>query len=469
MWVRIIGEAETGDPIGARVTGTLQDITERKQAEETLRVLARTDPLTGLLNRDAVLFELDARLQDRAQSGVAVLYIDLDRFKVVNDVLGHAAGDAVIASAAQRIQRAVGTEGLIARFGGDEFLVVCITSDDEGRPERLAAQILDVFGDSFRMGGEEFTITASIGIACAPDHGERSQLLIQNADVAMYDSKRRVRNGWQAFSPTLALQQQQRLQLETHLRRAVDNHEFSLVYQPQVDLRSGSIVGAEALIRWKNPALGEMRPDHFIGHAETTGDIVRIGRWVLREACQQMRRWREQGVAIPRIAVNVSFRQFLAEDLADTVAAALAAANLPGESLELEFTERVLIEDAPDTFATFAALRQLGVILSIDDFGEGYSALNYLRRLPIHGLKLSQQFLQGVPDNASDVAICQAVIGIAQNLGLDLVAEGVENEAQRQFLLRVGVTIGQGFLFAPGLMPDELALRLTHAASTAHA
>jgi EAL domain-containing protein (putative c-di-GMP-specific phosphodiesterase class I) len=287
--------------------------------------------------------------------------------------------------------------------------------------------------------------------------------------VAMYDSKRRTRNGFQDFSAALAEQQLQRLQMETHLRRAVDNREFKLVYQPQIELGTGRTVGAEALIRWRNDTLGEMRPDHFIGHAETTGDIVRIGRWVLREACQQMRRWREQGLAIPRIAVNVSFRQFLAEDLADTVAAALTAANLPGEALELEFTERVLIEDAPDTFATFAALRQLGVILSIDDFGEGYSALNYLRRLPIHGLKLSQQFLQGVPDNTSDVAICQAVIGIAQNLGLDLVAEGVENEAQRQFLLRVGVTIGQGFLFAPGLTPDEFALRLNHADHTAHA
>ena len=469
LWVRIIGEAEAGDPIGARVTGTLEDITARKQAVETLRVQARTDPLTGLLNRDAVLLELETRLQDRAQAGVAVLYIDLDRFKVVNDVLGHGAGDAVIANAAQRIQGAVGTEGLIARFGGDEFLVVCTTTDDHTRPERLAAAILDVFGDAFRMGGEEFTITASIGIACAPEHGDRSQLLIQNADVAMYDSKRRIRNGWQSFSPQLALQQQQRLQLETHLRRAVDNREFHLVYQPQVDLASGRMVAGEALIRWNNHALGEMRPDHFIGHAETTGDIVRIGRWVLREACQQMRRWREQGVMVPRIAVNVSFRQFLAEDLAETVAAALAAADLPGEALELEFTERVLIEDAPDTFATFAALRQLGVMLSIDDFGEGYSALNYLRRLPIHGLKLSYQFLQGVPDNSSDVALCQAVAGIAQSLGLGLVAEGVETEAQRQFLLRLGVTIGQGFLFAPGLMPDEFALRMTQSGVAVHA
>ncbi|MCI4566730.1 EAL domain-containing protein [Lysobacter sp. CFH 32150] len=461
IWVQVIGEAEVSDPSGSHLAGTVEDITERKQSEETLRVQARTDPLTGLLNRDAVLAELEARLDDRAQSDVAVLYIDLDRFKVVNDVLGHGAGDQVIASAAHRIQRAVGTEGLIARFGGDEFLVVCSIGDDSMRPERLAAAILDVFGDSFRMDGEEFSITASIGIARAPEHGERPQVLIQNADVAMYDSKRRIRNGWQVFSPELAQQQLQRLQLETHLRRAVDNRELTLVYQPQVDLASGRVIAAEALIRWRNEALGEMRPDHFISHAETTGDIVRIGGWVLREACQQVRRWREAGLPIARVAVNVSYRQFLVEDLADTVATALGNAGLSGDSLELEFTERVLIEDAPDTFATFAALRLLGVVLSIDDFGEGYSALNYLRRLPIHGLKLSQLFLQGVPNNTSDVAICQAVAGIAQSLGLTLVAEGVETEAQRQFLLRLGVTTGQGFLFAPGLTSEEFGFRFS--------
>ena len=466
LWIRVIGEADATDPTGSQVTGTLQDITDGKQAEETLRVQARTDPLTLLLNRDAVLEELEERLADPVQSGVAVLYIDLDRFKVVNDVLGHAAGDQVIASAADRIQRAVATEGLIARFGGDEFLVVCGTSDDAQRPQRLAAAILEAFGDSFRMAGEEFTITASIGIARAPEHGDRPQTLIQNADVAMYDSKRRMRNGWQAFSQELAQQQQQRLQMETHLRRAVDNREFSLVYQPQVAIASRRVIGAEALIRWRNPALGEMRPDYFIGHAETTGDIVRIGRWVLREACQQMRRWRDAGLPLERIAVNVSYRQFLAEDLTETVADALAAAGLPGDALELEFTERVLIEDAPDTMSTFAALRMLGVVLSIDDFGEGYSALNYLRRLPIHGLKLSQQFLQGVPQNPSDVAICQAVAGIAQSLGLGLVAEGVETEAQRQFLLRLGVPTGQGFLFAPGLTPDEFAEHLRQSEST---
>ncbi|HEV8692747.1 MAG TPA: EAL domain-containing protein, partial [Lysobacter sp.] len=456
FWIRVIGEAETGDPFGAHITGTLQDITERKHAEETLRVQARTDPLTGLLNRDAALEELETRLSEASLARVAVLYIDLDRFKIVNDVLGHAAGDRLLSAAARRIQRAVGSEGLIARFGGDEFLVICTTGDEMTRPERLADSILEAFAESFRMDGEEFSITASIGIAQAPIDGRRAQQLIQNADVAMYDSKRRGRNDWQAFTSELAEQQLQRLQLETHLRRAVSNDEFNLVYQPLVRIDSGNVIAAEALIRWNNRLLGEMRPDHFIRHAETTGDIVGIGGWVLREACRQMRRWRDRGLILERIAVNVSYRQFLGEDLAEHVRAALAESGLPGNALELEFTERVLIEDAPDTVRTFAALRDMGVVLTIDDFGEGYSALNYLRRLPIHGLKLSQLFVQGVPDRKSDVAVCQAVTGIARSLGLSLVAEGIETERQRAFLLDLGVTTGQGFLFSPGLAPDEL-------------
>jgi diguanylate cyclase (GGDEF)-like protein/PAS domain S-box-containing protein len=460
FWVRAIAAADSGNPLTQRVTGTLQDITRRKQADETLRVQARTDPLTGLLNRDAVLTEIAERLADAAQPQVAVLYIDLDRFKVVNDVLGHGAGDELLVTAARRISHAVGTEGLIARFGGDEFLVVCTFGDDPQRPERIAETILDAFGDTFRFDHEEFTITASIGIARGPADGDTPHVLIQNADAAMYDSKRRIRNGWQAFTPALAQTQQDRLRVETHLRRATDNNEFHLVYQPQVDLRHGRIVAAEALIRWENHQLGEMRPDHFIGHAEVTGDIVRIGTWVLREACRQICAWRESGLGIVRIAVNVSYRQFLGDDLAQVVGGVLQEFGLPGTALELEFTERVLIEDAPDTIRAFADLRAMGVMLTIDDFGEGYSALNYLRRLPIHGLKLSQLFVNGVPANKSDVAVCQAVSGIARSLGLGLVAEGIESEAQRQFLLQLGVPIGQGFLFAPGLMPEDFARRL---------
>ncbi len=456
FWVRAIADAGVGDVVRQVLTGTLQDITERKLEEEQLRIQARSDPLTGLLNRDAVQDELERRLDAFPHAPLAVLYIDLDRFKVVNDILGHAAGDRLLASASRRIRHAVGERAQIARFGGDEFLVVCSLDGDPTRAERLADAILAIFGDSFRVDGEEFTITASIGIAQSPLDGRTAQQLIQSADVAMYDSKRRGRNSWQAFTPELAEQQLHRLQLETHLRRAVHNDEFHLVYQPQVNLHDGRVVAAEALIRWRNRSLGEMSPDRFIDHAETTGDIVGIGGWVLHEACRQLRQWRDQGLAIERIAVNVSYRQFLGDDLGHTVAAALAAHGLPGSALELEFTERVLIEDAPDTVRTFARLRELGVSLSIDDFGEGYSALNYIRRLPIHGLKLSQLFVQGVPDNQSDVAVCQAVTGIARSLGLGLVAEGVETQRQRAFLRELGVLIGQGFLFAPGLAPDEL-------------
>jgi diguanylate cyclase (GGDEF)-like protein/PAS domain S-box-containing protein len=467
FWICVIGEAEANDPGSSRITGTLQDISPDKHAEETLRVQARTDPLTGLMNRDAVLNDLGARLSDPEQPDVALLYIDLDRFKTVNDVLGHGAGDQLLRQAADRILGAIDGEGHVARFGGDEFLVVCNASEDPARPERLADAVLAAFAQSFRFDKDEFAITASIGIARAPRDGTRPQQLIQNADIAMYDSKHRSRNAWQVFTPELAQRQQDRLQIESQLRRAVDNQEFRLVYQPQVDLRSGRIIAAEALIRWQNHQLGELRPDLFISHAETTGDIVRIGSWVLREACRQVAEWRDQGLGIVRVAVNVSYRQFAGDDLADKVRAVLEEFSLPGSALELEFTERVLIEDAPATLETFAELRAMGVMLAIDDFGEGYSALNYLRRLPIHGLKLSQLFTEGVPGNRSDVAVCQAVSAIARSLGLSLVAEGVESEEQRMFLLQLGVPVGQGFLFAPGLSPDEFARRLADPAERA--
>lgn len=459
VWIQLIGENDGRQLLQARLTGTLQDVTERRQDEETLRVQARTDPLTTLLNRDALLSELQERLADPTQTGVAVLYIDLDRFKVVNDLLGHGAGDGLLAAAAKRIQLAVGSEGLTARFGGDEFIVICHTADDAQRPQRLAQAIVDAFDECFRVHNEDFNITASVGIAVADATPTTAQSLIQSADAAMFDSKRRGRNGWQLFTPHLAEQQQHRLELENKMRRAIERGEFRLVYQPQVDLTTGQVIGAEALIRWKNRTLGEIRPDRFIDHAETTGEIVGIGGWALREACRQMREWLDAGVAVPRVAVNVSYRQFLAEDLVGIVRDALAEHDLPGAALELEFTERVLIEDVPDTMRAFHELRELGVALSIDDFGEGYSALNYLRRLPIHGVKISKLFVQGVPDNASDVAVCRAVAGIAQSLGLDVVAEGVENDAQREALRSMGIGVGQGYLFAPALQPDEIEAR----------
>ena len=460
FWIRMIGEVEPGDLASSRIAGTLQDITEPKHAEETLKNQARTDPLTGIMNRDAALTDLEARLANPSHADVAVLYIDLDRFKMVNDVLGHNAGDQLLIEATRRIRDAIGTEGLLARFGGDEFVVTCDARDRPERPEQLAQAITQAFVPPFQFGKDEFAVTTSIGIARAPRDGLRPQQLIQNADLAMYECKRRDRNGWQVFSPELARRQRDRLQIERRLRKALERDEFRLVYQPQVDLRGGRTVACEALIRWRDRQLGELRPDIFISHAENTGDIVRIGEWVLHQACRQVRQWQDQGMGLVRVAINVSYRQFSGDRLARQVRDVLAEYGLPGQALELEFTERVLIEDAPATLRTFAELREMGVILTIDDFGEGYSALNYLRTLPIHGLKLSQLFISGVPENPSDVAVCEAVCGIARSLGLGLVAEGIESEAQRNFLVSLGVPVGQGFLFAPGLSADEFARRM---------
>jgi diguanylate cyclase (GGDEF)-like protein len=459
-WVRLIGRT-LGDDCEAgceRATGTLQDITEARQQQERLRRQALTDPLTGLANRDAALEELGRALEHAGpEKGPAVLYVDLDRFKVVNDLLGHNAGDALLAAAGRRLQEAAGEYGMVARFGGDEFLVLMPQTLRGVAPMALAEHIAQTFSRSFEYGGEEFSLTASIGLARYPDDGATRQQLINNADAAMLDAKRRGRNTWQRFNPALAQQQSERLLIETQLRRALDNHEFELVYQPQVSMRDGRVHSAEALLRWNNRVLGEMRPDRFIHHAETTGDIVRIGAWVMREACRQLRAWRSEGVALPRVAVNVSFRQFLNDDFAPMVIAALREFDLDGSALEIEITERVLIEDAPDTVETFGKLKALGVSITIDDFGEGYSALNYLRRLPIDGLKISHDFMQGVPHNTSDADICIAIIRIAQSLGLTVVAEGVETAAQRDFLLALGTELCQGYFYSEPLSPAEFA------------
>ena len=459
-WMRIVGAPDPQDPGGNILSGTIEDISHRKQSEQAQLAQGQTDALTGLMNRDALLSRVASRLEHPASGRLALLHVNLDRFKTVNDLLGREGGDALLVEAANRLRRVVGGDGLVARFGGDEFLVACNAGDEGADPARLAARIREALGRDFVLGGTAYPMGASIGIALADHDVTSPEQLLQRADIAMREGKRDARTGIRLFSPELGAREQARVQTESQLRSALDNGEFHLVYQPQVDLRSGRILSAEALVRWRNPLLGEMRPDHFIALAETTGDIVRIGTWVLREACMQMQRWREGGTPLGRIAVNLSSRQIHAEDVAGHVRKILEDTGLHGEMLDLEVTERLLLEDADDTSATFDTLRALGVRLSIDDFGEGYSALNYLRRLPVHAIKLSPAFLRGVPGEPSDVAICQAIAGIARSLSLDIIAEGIENEAQRQFLLEQGITLGQGFLFAPGLPPDELASAL---------
>ncbi|RMX11534.1 EAL domain-containing protein [Allofranklinella schreckenbergeri] len=454
-WLRVRGEPDHLDPLSSRISGTLEDISREKRTQAYLHQKSRTDTLTGLLNRDAILLKLKNCLESDAPD-IAVLYIDLDRFKLINDALGHDVGDRVLQEAARRLRQATPEGGRCARMGGDEFLMLCPEHEHQ-TPAFVAERILGLMSLPFQIGHTSLNVCASIGIARAPQDGKDASTLIQNADAAMYECKRRVGNSWQFYSQDLARRQREKLQFDILLRRAMDENELRLFYQPQVDLRTGHLVGAEALMRWHSKVLGMVPPKAFIEHAENCGEIIRIGSWALREACLQVQRWREMGLTTVPISVNVSYRQFLTEDLAFVVADALRSADLDSKALELEFTERVLIEDDPLTARTVARLRELGITLSIDDFGEGYSALNYLRRLPVQKLKLSREFLQGVPGDRSDVVICQAVASITQNLGLGLIAEGVETPAQRQLLLDIGVSHAQGYLFAPPLVPDAFA------------
>lgn len=457
VWVRMQGETDIREPSPHRLTGTFEDITEHKHIEQTLRAQARTDALTGLLNRDAIHEELEAYLAG-SDPKLAVLYIDLDRFKVINDALGHAVGDKLLIQVARRLQDVVAGYGECARLGGDEFLVICKAGTDQHL--LLAERILHELAKPFQIDAEDFTISASVGIAESPADSTLAVELVQQADAAMYESKRRSNNGWQHYSEDLARSQREKLQLDQLMRGALANKELHLVYQPQLDLHTGRVIGAEALMRWNNPLLGTMRPDVFIGRAESTGEIVRLGAWALHETCRQVREWLDAGLPQIRVAVNVSYRQFIADDLVGTVMEAMQAYRVPPRCLELEFTERVLIEDAPETTRIFQELDELGVSLAIDDFGEGYSGLNYLRRLPIHVLKLSQLFIKGVPGNASDVAVCEAVAGIARGLRMTMIAEGVETDMQRRYLVKLGVPVGQGFFFSPALTPQRFVTYL---------
>ena len=455
FWVRMIGESVTAEPGNQRLAGTLQDVTEHQQAELLLRQQARTDPLTGALNRDALLQALAGHLANGQPC--AALYIDLDHFKQINDVLGHDAGDRLLAQASARIAMVSADDGLLGRLGGDEFLVLCPGQDGPGAALRLAGQINLALARPFVLDNEHFTVTASIGIACAPQHGLEATQLVHNADLAMYASKHSGGNGWRLFEADMAQRQQQRLQVEGQLRQAMAEQDFHLVYQPKVDLGDGRIIGAEALLRWPSGDTGGLGPEQLVEHAECTGDIIPLGRWVLQQACQQMRQWLDQGLGLLPVAINVSYRQFAGTALLEQVRQSLQQHGLPGHALELELTERVLIAHDPATGDCLQGLRRLGVRLSIDDFGQGYSALDYLRRLPIQGVKISPLFVGGMLHHRSDLAVCQAIAGIAHSLDLEVVAEGIETAAQREQLQRLGVRIGQGFLFAPGLPADALS------------
>ncbi|MFL6674918.1 MAG: EAL domain-containing protein [Massilia sp.] len=425
------------------------DVTETKRYQEQLEYRANFDPLTGLANRNL--------LQDRLQQAVSyaarfnrtvwVAFIDLDRFKFVNDSAGHRYGDTLLKVVAERLQAGVRAGDTVGRMGGDEFVLVLPQYEAGPMSADTIEKLMTQVAMPIPIGGKEFFVSCSIGIAVYPDDGTSGETLLMHADIAMYRAKEMGRNNYQFFEPALNMRTQARLRIEGALRNALPRGEFLLHYQPQVDLKTGRTVGVETLIRWHHPEFGMILPAEFIALAEETGLIVPIGAWVLRTACAQNRAWQSAGVDKLRVAVNLSGIQFAQPDIVDTVAAALAESGLDPACLEIEITEGAAMHDVERTVTTLHQLKSLGVQLSVDDFGTGYSSLAYLKRFPIDVLKIDQSFVRDIATNLDDAMIVVSIIALAHNLRLEVIAEGVETVEQLAFLRQHGCDQIQGYYF----------------------
>ncbi len=443
-----------------RSTGTVQDITAHKMAEAQISQLAYHDTLTGLNNRFSLQTQLEQALSmaHRELRPLVVIFLDLDRFKTINDTIGHAVGDELLKDVALRLRNSVRESDIVARLGGDEFVVVLTEVEDAPAAARIAENILQTLAQPYRIGKEELLhSTASIGLAFYPDDGEDSETLMKNADTAMYHAKSLGRNNIQFFTAEMNQTAMKRLMMDHDLRVAMETGQFELHYQPQFDSRNGQIVGFEALVRWLHPCAGLVSPAEFIPIAEETGLILPLGEWVLDEACRQLHAWHDAGIEDITMAVNLSAHQLHASILVAHVAQALEKHGLKGADLELEITETVAMHDPDASISQLKALRDLGVRLSIDDFGTGYSSLSYLKLLPIHTLKLDRSFVRDIETDSNDFAICTATIALAHSLGLAVIAEGVETEVQRHLLASHHCDYMQGFLFSKP-MPAALAL-----------
>jgi diguanylate cyclase (GGDEF)-like protein/PAS domain S-box-containing protein len=438
--------------------GVFSDMTPIKRSQERLEYLAHHDVLTGLPNRLLLFDRLKHALERAVRQGtmVAVLFIDLDRFKHINDGLGHTVGDALLQAVARRLKQLIRQGDTVARLGGDEFTVFLEGLKDGGHAALVAETIVRALGEPVRVENHELFISASIGISVFPRDGTSVETLLKNADTAMYRAKDAGRNTYHFFAEEMTSQAFERMVLESQLRRAIENGELLLHYQPQAALADGRVVAVEALLRWNHPDLGLVGPARFIPIAEESSLIVPLGEWALRSACIQAARWRREGLDFGRIAVNVSAGQMKRVNLADTVRQVLHEVGLPGDALELEITEGMLAEPVDQITGQFRALRELGVALAVDDFGTGYSSLSYLKSLPLDKLKLDQHFVRELPGDDNDVAIARAVIALGHSLQLSVIAEGVETEAQRDFLRAEGCDLVQGFLFGQPMAPEQL-------------
>ena len=440
-----------GQPLRALSTWT--DLSEAKAHAAELSHLAHHDGLTGLPNRRL----LQLFLEDAAQAGrrFAVVALDLDRLRGVNDTLGHSLGDQALRAATQRLQARLPAEGFLARLGGDEFAAVLpgATADDA---DAFALDVLEAFTRPLLGGTTPTVLTISVGIALAPTDGDNADTLLRHAELALYEAKRLGTGRRQFFQPALSTGAAQRLALETGLRMALPRQQFRLHYQPQLDLHDGALAGVEALLRWEHPELGTIPPVQFIPVAEETGQIEEIGQWVLLEACRQLRAWDDAGLGIHGMSVNCSVQQLDADRLPAQVAAILAATGIAADRLELEITESVLMRDPEHAIVVLQALKAQGVRLAIDDFGTGYSSLAYLRRLPLTRLKIDRAFVSGIGNDPGDEEICRTVIALARNLGLETLAEGVEHAHEAAFLREGGCTLAQGFHYTRALPPEAL-------------
>lgn len=430
--------------------GVFSDISSLKQSEDKLDFLAYHDPLTGLPNRLLMSDRLEhaLRIAERKKKMLGVLFLDLDRFKNINDSLGHSVGDRLLEQVAVRLQEAVRQEDTVARLGGDEFVVLIEGVNHASDVIGLANKLLSSFTDSFSLNGHTLYVTPSIGVSVYPQDGSDPETLIRNADTAMYRAKEMGKNNCYLYSSKLTEQAMERLTLESALRNAIHRDEFELNYQPQVELTSNRLLGVEAMIRWNHPELGQILPDRFIPVAEESGLIIEIGMWVLKTACEQMQAWQQQGLALSVIAVNVSGIQFQRGDIVNTVASILSASGLPPQYLELEITESIILKRPEFAIDALHKLTQLGVSISIDDFGTGYSSLSQLKHLPVDKLKIDQSFVQDIPHDKDDEAIACAIIALGQSMNLKVIAEGIETVAQREFLISQGCNEGQGYLYS---------------------
>jgi len=445
----------------------INDVTERITYEQQLEYHATHDTLTGLVNRNLLNDRIDQAILQAKHSErlVGVMLLDLDRFKLINDGFGHIPADNLLKAVATRLAHCVRDTDTVARLGGDEFVVVLGGIDDADSVASVAAKIMRNLTLPLSIEGKEVFVTASVGIAMYPRDGDHGENLLRNADVAMYRVKEHGRNNFRFYAPEMSHMALDRLDMEGNLRRALERDEITVFFQPIVSLASGRIVGAEALVRWNHPRIGMIHPPEFIPLAEETGLIIPLGERVLRLACQQIAAWQTASLPPLKVSLNISARQFRQENLPELLQRVLAETGIAAEALEFELTESMVMHDVENAIAMLRELKQIGVTLALDDFGTGYSSLAYLKRFPIDVLKIDRSFVRDIDREADDAAIAHAVIAMAHSLGLQVTAEGVENEAQLALLRQYGCNDFQGYLFSRPVPAEEFSLLLQNGRS----